>query len=319
MRSKAIFVAVVFLFVVSPLRAEILYNFVDLGILAGGDWCTANSINNSGQIVGNTLIENDYAATLFDSTGNQNNVNLGQGTAVSINDSGQIVGSLGLWDNGVVISLGTLLGKSAGIPNAISNSGQIVGDSFSGMTDSRAVLFDPAGNGNNIDLGLLPIAGLRVCGQARSINDNGQAVGRVYDIQPSGSFLWSYAVLFDSTGTGNNINLGGGGNPYAIANSINNSGQIVGADGSGKATIFDSTGNGSNINLGTLSDGGYSSAMSINDNGQIVGTADGFATLFDSTGQGKNINLNDVVNLQFGWKLSSAHSINDDGWIVGYE
>jgi uncharacterized membrane protein len=294
--------------VTTPVFAEVLYNFIDLGTL-GGSGSVARSINNNGQIVG----ESGGYATLFDPTGHGNNTNLGQGTAMSINDNGQVVGSFGLWDNGVITPLGTLPGKSAGAPLSINNSGQVVGFSFSSDRDFRATLFDNTGNGNNIDLGLLP--GERLGGYATSINDKGQIVGRVWDMTELGGP--SYTVLFDPSGNGNNINLGSS-HYLNGAHSINNNGQIVGVN-SRHATLFDSTGHGNNIDLGTLSSGGFSCAMSINNNGQIVGMADeGCATLFDPTGQGNNINLNEVVNLPLGWKLSSADSINDNGCIVGY-
>jgi uncharacterized membrane protein len=144
---------------------------------------------------------------------------------------------------------------------------------------------------NVIDLGM---------GTAWSINNNGQVVG---------DSPWG-ATLFDTTGGGNNITLGSGG-----AWSINNSGQIVGYSIAGSylyhATLFDSTGHGNNIDLTPLAT--YSTyARGINSNGQIVGEDSGYsgsgAMLFDPTGNG--------INLYLG--MGAAHSINDNGQIVGH-
>jgi hypothetical protein len=88
----------------------------------------------------------------------------------------------------------------------------------------RAVLFDPAGSGNNFDLGTLGGAEA----QARSINDAGQIVGDAEDSQG----YWSTA-LFDPSGAGNNIDLNAAIDPASgwtlrFAYDINNSGWIVG-------------------------------------------------------------------------------------------
>ncbi|MDP2932798.1 MAG: DUF3466 family protein, partial [bacterium] len=151
-----------------------------------------------------------------------------------------------------------------------------------------------------------------------SINNNGQIVGGAPN-----SFGYTRACLYDSTGGGNNTDLGTlGGLSWSVAFSINDNGQIVGSAQNGfgyqHACLFDPTGNGANIDLGTL--GGNSYAQSINDNGQIVGWADNSgmrACLFDPTGLSNNIDLNTLINPASGWILTQASEINNNGWIVG--
>jgi probable HAF family extracellular repeat protein len=97
---------------------------------------------------------------------------------------------------------------------SINNNGQIVGWDADNIGHRRACLFDPTGNGNNIQLG---------DGEAAAINDNGQIVG----------YSNSHAFLFDSTGNGNNIDLNSLIDPacgWTLTNAfdINNNGWIVG-------------------------------------------------------------------------------------------
>jgi uncharacterized membrane protein len=153
--------------------------------------------------------------------------------------------------------------------------------------------------------------------RAVSINNNGQIVGgAIFD-------YWR-AVLFDSSGDGNNIDLGTLGGYYSDAYCINNKGQIVGQGQSStssnyyQATLFDSTGSGGNINLGNSGSFLWSSAIAINDNGYIVGEAEirdigARAILFDSQGSGDYINLGTL-----GGNYSEARSINSKNEIVGY-
>jgi len=79
-------------------------NNVDLGTLLGGGYSVAYSINNNGQIVGESEFEyGEYHATLFDYTGSGNNLDLNNlidpalgwnlRKAECINDNGWIVGS----------------------------------------------------------------------------------------------------------------------------------------------------------------------------------------------------------------------------------
>ncbi|MHC4619472.1 MAG: hypothetical protein ACYTEQ_17130 [Planctomycetota bacterium] len=217
-----------------------------------------------------------------------------------------------------VTDLGTLPGYDVSRPYSINNQGQIVGyvEDF-GYT--RAVLFDPTGTGNDIDLGTLGGRSSR----AISINKNGQIVGSAQTtLEPS---TW-YPTIFDPKGTGNNtaLNAKGGGRQN------NDNGQIVGyalLDNAGdaicRAALFEPDSEPNMINLGTLPAYAKSQAASINSAGLIVGAAynedplyfwaDMRAVRFDPTGAGDNLDLGTLP----GYECAVALSINDRGQIVG--
>jgi len=234
--------------------------------------------------------------------------------AASINDYGQIVGwsddntgngratlfdATGMGNN---IDLGTLGGNGSNA-SSINNLGYIVG-SASNFSTMNATMFEATGGGNNLDL--------KSPGDVLSINNNNQMVGYSDNYR---------ATIFDNSGAGNNIYLGTLGGIESAAQSINDSGKIIGWSENSlrqiRATLFDASGNGNNIELGTL--GGLESrAYSINNLNQIVGMADdifgkGIATFFDSTGLGNNTSLGDL-----GGERSEALSINNLGHIVGW-
>jgi uncharacterized membrane protein len=247
------FAMAVIMLAVSPAPAKILYNLTDLG--AGG----AFSINNSGQVVGYAELPTGYSkAALFEYVElpfpEYNITTLGDGQAYSINDSGQIVGYtrneysgltyatiFDLTGHGNNKNIKALNGYNSSKAHSINENGKIVGYAYiydpprdplyyEGGEDYRAVLFDESGNGNNIYLGTLDLFGYSDS-EAWSINDNGEIVGYSYD--PT-SAPWDYrATLFDSTGSGNNIDLNDLIDPIpgwtlTMAYSINNNGWIVG-------------------------------------------------------------------------------------------
>jgi hypothetical protein len=297
MKSKKLFVcAVLGLISIFNCSACAYLNVIDLG--AG----CAYSVSDNGMIVGQS---GDHAC-LFDSTGGGANINLGTlsgnynySRARSVNNSGQIVGYVGNNSAPVPYSHACIFDKTGGGNNidlgyglamANNNDGQIVGRS---SIYNVPCIFDSTGGGANF----YPFGNQYPDGIVRSINDSGQMVGNI-DV--------AEAILFDSTGGGNNVWLSpDGGNNRAY--SINNNGQIVGGYDN-QAYLFDSTGNGNNIYLGR------GIAYSINDSGQIVGLG---ACLFDPTGQGNNIFLNTLINPSSGWDLQYAYDISNNGWIVG--
>jgi uncharacterized membrane protein len=270
-------------------------NNIELGAL-GDDYSVASSINNEGQVVGLTIKYKDLLspyATVFDTSGAGNNTPIGtESFAYSNNDDGQIIGGIVLHQDASVYPV------------------------------EMAVLFDSTGGDEHIILGTLDGYEMSL---AFSINNNSQIVGvsftnliHLYDPR---------ATLFDTTGKGNNIDLGSLGEICSNAVSNNDNGQIVGftydVNRTRYATLFDPTGSGANINLGTLEGWVDSQAFSINNLGQIVGRAhDDYhnycAVLFDVSGNGNNIDLNTLIDPNLGWILQSAEGINDNGWIVGH-
>jgi probable HAF family extracellular repeat protein len=266
---------------------------INLGAPSNGT-SIAYSINNSGQIVGSTDNGNYVAhACLFDPTGSGSNTDLkavngapspGNSGAASINNNGQIAGFSNihygyyracLFDatgGGGNKSLGTLGGDSYAY--SINDNSQIAGYSLDSSSYSRACLFDSSGHTKNLGT----ITGYDYS-RAYCINNNSQVVGEGYNILPGPGNKPTHACLFDSTGSGNNIDLGVlDSYPNSTAQAINDNGQIVGV---------------------------------------VYNTSTSRACLFDSTGGGNNIDLNTLIDSLSGWILMSARDINNNGWIVG--
>ena len=330
------------LFVLAGSVSAAYYTVIDLGTLPGGGSSYANSINDNNQIVGGSVPYQSHSC-LFDSTGGGANIDLGSlgfiesVSCLSNNNNGQIVGSAHLapgftgraclfdpTGGGANINLGILPGYLQSIAYSINDNGQIVGQSENygpGYASyGHACIFYATG-GSPTDLGAL--GSNAPYSAALSINDHGQIVGWAGLGTTDPSY---HACLFDPTGGGANINLGGLGGAVSYVYSNNNDGQIVGvatnSSGNARACLFDATGGGANIDLGTLVGFDNSWATSINDNNQIVGGAGtgstSHACLFDSTGGGANIDLNTLLDPSSGWTLTNASDINNDGWIVGY-
>ncbi|MHC4099200.1 MAG: right-handed parallel beta-helix repeat-containing protein [Planctomycetota bacterium] len=211
-----------------------------------------------------TIASGERHATLFDTTGAGDNIDLGtlggdESWASSINNSSQIVGT--------AYRLFTTTGGR--LPPVTSSY-------------LRATLFDATGQGNNIDLGtLLYTYGICCCSGAMSINDSGQIVGAAWNVNLF-PVVKTMAVLFDPTGGENNIFLSSPAEHYSFAYSINNRAQIIGWGGlcsnnpcGTGPVLFDPAGQGNNVNLYDLIDPccGWilKEVWSINDSGWIVG------------------------------------------------
>ncbi len=181
----------------SPPVHAFLYSsgtMVDLGTL-GGRTSAANSINASGQAVGEAQTSSGNNDAFLYSNGTM--VDLGTlggrtSAASGINASGQVVGyaetSSGTYDaflysNGTMTDLGTLSGNSSSLAYGINASGQVVGDSFTGTDplkskDAGNAFPFLSSNGTMTDLNsLIDSASGWTLEDATAINDNGQIVG----------------------------------------------------------------------------------------------------------------------------------------------
>jgi probable HAF family extracellular repeat protein len=213
-----------------------------------------------------------------------------------------------------VIDLGTL-GGATSWANAINESGQVVGDSYTAAGDQHGFLWQ---NGTMTDLGTL--GGAR--SYAGDINDAGQVVGGA---QPAGAtihraYLWQNGAMTD---------LGTFGGEASGAYAINNNGQIVGnaQDAAGVWHSFVRE-NGVMYNLDELVPGAASVTFrgsDINDSGQIVGY--GYVgnynrayLITDDDGIFANggATLTNLGTLSNGDLNSLPGCVNNSGKVVGY-
>ena len=217
---------------------------IDLGVLPGGDFSSANAINPAGQIVGSSDTSQAPGG--------------GNWTSHAV-----------LWHGGVMTDLGTL-GGSGSWAQAINAAADVVGGSImpNGL-DQHAFLWR---HGTLTDLGTLP-GGWG--SQASGINARGQVVGS----SNGDAALHGHAVLWDS---GKVIDLGTlPGQESSAATAISPSGDIVGWSGEGSTTPGVHAflwRRGVMTDLGTLPGGDVSNATGINAAGEIVG----FSTAADS-------------------------------------
>ena len=182
----------------------------------GGYFSSAGAVNNRGQVVGNTLNTAtlpalNVRAFLWENGKMQDLGTLG-GTfagAGLVNERGQVSGvsytnstpnpvtgiptqDPYLWENGTMLDLGTL-GGTFGVPNALNNRGQVVGQSnLAGDANFHPFLWE----GSALrDLGTLG----GDFGTAYSISESGDVVG--WSTTPGDSavhaFLWSGGTITD--------------------------------------------------------------------------------------------------------------------------
>ena len=303
--------------------AEPAYTVVDLGTL-GGTQATAIRINDSGLVVGNSLLNSNVAEHPFLWSGGRM-VDLGTlggtvGHAFGVNGLGQVVGTshtVGnaafhafLFSGGTMHDLGTLPGSTDSVGASINDSGQVAGWSYTdGLGASHAVLF----NGGAItDLGTL--GGTSSFGEG--INASGQVAGssNIAGDAAEHAFLYSGGVMQD---------LGTLGGTSSEAFGINDLGQVVGSSdiaGNAARHAFLYSG-GVMHDLGALSGSNASSAIGINNSGQIVGLSsfsDQTTRAFLDSG-GVMRNLTDLIpanTLPPGALLTEALGINSSGQII---
>lgn len=150
-----------------------------------------------------------------------------------------------------------------------------------------------------VDLGILSGC---IGGEAYSINNSGQVVGRM-----TGSAGYSYAFYWSqSSGM---VKLSSPANTLAGAYGINDKGQIVGQYSS-HATTWDAT----NHQMTDLTQNPFSMARDINENGQIAGVSYGGNDAFILEKNGTKTDLG-CYHYVF---ACSDNAINNNGWVAGY-
>jgi len=249
----------------------------DLGTL-GGRWSWAGGINNAGQIVGgSTINESDRYGWPYERAF--------------------------VWQDGVMTPLPVPGGGASGASD-INDAGVIVGAAATADGERRACLWE---EGSITYLGTLG-----GWSSALAINESGQVVG--YSEISAGSnqhhaFLWEDGVMMD---------LGTLGGDLSLASDINDLGQVVGpaetAEGKRHAFLWE---DGVMMDLGVLPGMEESDAYAINNRGQVVGVSWGRGGSPFLWEDGVMYDLNDLIPPDCGWRLHEAVDINDAGWIVG--
>jgi len=305
------------LFWALPARGQGLYSIADVGVLPGGTFSQANSLNNLGQVVGVSSSANGIRGFRYDAGGL---VDLGvvpggaSSIAYAINDVGQIVGQSGtaaaprafMYQNGAMSSLGVLAGGTISRASDVNNASQVVGYSDTGSGASRVFVYE---NGVMSDLGVPAGA---TSSQPTALNDRGEIVGTYTAVAAYGSFLYSAGVFQLLP------QLPGGATVSAA--DISNRGQITGTFGTSASYHAFRFSDGAFEDLGAFAGGLFSVGRAINDAGLVVGEASspsgGFhAALFASGGP---IDLNALVLEGSEWSLNSATGINASGQISGF-
>ena len=194
----------------------------------GGAGSAAYGLNDRGQIVGASFTSTG-AVHGFVCTGAGPMVDLGAVVPTAINDNALMAGfgpaangethAFVFTQGGPAQDLGTL-GGSASQPNAINNSGQVAGMSYTGGGSTwHAFLYCPGGTMQ--DLGSLGGTG----GVAWDINDAGRVVGYSYTADGAlHAFLYTGGAMLDL----NSLVAPASGWELQSATGINDSDQIVG-------------------------------------------------------------------------------------------
>jgi probable HAF family extracellular repeat protein len=251
-------------------------------------------------------------------------------SALSINDHGQIVGDSYVSGDasyrGFIVNSGSmsaLSGPDYLRASAINNAGTVAGEMSVTTPAGDQVHAFTYSSGSYTDLGVLPIGdGSRAMG----LNNTGDVVGAAANTI-GGAPNFPEDPIMVHKGTMVDLGVLDPNGIWSGARAINDHGQVVGYAGLGPdpvnpAETYPQTAflyeNGVLKNLGSLAAHWSSSAADINNLGQIVGSANlselvshGF--LYQN---GKMIDLNTLIDPATGWTIESAAAINDEQQIA---
>lgn len=287
-------------FVYTPANGNSPSSMVDLGILPGSNYSFAQTINDSGEVVG------------YSSIGSVGNID-----TAPANTHFRAVA----WTQAGIQDLGSLPGtpdRSFGY--GINNSGQLVGTSRNASNVSRATLFA---------IGSAPVDKGSPAGGATALSDiNNSSIACGYSLGIGGAKAFRYNLSNDQVEL--LPDLPSGADSYGDA--INDSGVVVGTGGAADSNYHATAWNGAaitDLTTGqTLPSGHiYSEALAINNLGVIVGfsTTDPNANYYQDPNQrafihrnGLLVDLNAITALPSGYVLKTATGINDHGQITGF-
>jgi probable HAF family extracellular repeat protein len=307
------------------------YTVEDLGVFSDGGAATyGTGINATGDVSGfGNHASSVYTAFRWHAGTLTDLGDLGCGShGNAINDSGTVVGfsnvTCGESDkagfqttSGGLQEVGSLFAHPT-IANAVNTSGQIVGSSITDHGTGRAFITGPGGIGSQqVDsLATSEPPGAQTL-EAHGVNNSGDVVGIAFFFdQTCGGYD---APFLFSGGTIQSLN--GLGGCSGQANAINDSGVVVGFEGTAAGGSHAFSWDGTVHDLGAPTGTTISQALAINSGGTIVGSAQAcnicpqVAWVQGTTG-GMQL-LNDLIDPASGWNLQTAAAINDRGQIAG--
>ena len=325
---ELIIVVCTWLSVAVTTQAAPLYHLTALGSLGGGDDSSGYAINDSSQIVGESLsTPTTTSAFLWSPSSGMQNLGMFNGDIESlangVSNNGEVVGesisqapvrnhAFAWTSSGGLQSLGPLAGDYDSVAYGVNNTGQVVGYSV-GDGPEHAVLWTASGVVQNLPA--LSTTNPIFNADALSINNNGVAAG-----------VSGYEACIWTNGSVQGLGYLPGGN-QSEATGINDLGQVVGeattSTGAVDVCVW-SSGSGMR-DLGNLPGLSYLSdtvndQIAINNLGEIVayrGSLSSSETWVWTSNSGW-VNLSQSLDSSGnGWSLWIATGINDSGQIVG--
>ncbi|WP_370964462.1 hypothetical protein [Amycolatopsis sp. cg9] len=285
---------------------------IDLGVLPGGTFSDAYTINDRGVVMG-VAIPADGAeqAASWDRkhriTGLGTLPGMDRSDPKGINDRGTVVGDAFpdpgyfrqavKWDSrGRIAKLAAVTGFDYSRSVAVNDGDTVIGEAYDFSADYRAVRWNRDGTAT-----LLPLPpGVYFGSQARAINNAGEIVGDVGNVP----------LRWDRDGHVMQLDTLGGG--WSSPQAINDSGIAVGygQDSAGRSRALKWDRQGHVTDLGTLG-GAHSQAVAINAKGEVLGTSstsDGTTVTvrWDSSGR--------ITGLP---EIDYPQAINDRGDVLG--